>query len=160
MLLLFTDGNVSGTVSALNPQLVGQLLIFDCDNVNVPTTTDFIVGEALILRCVASAMTSITDLLTFIWSSNNTVLRRVDQTEEIRDHYVISQLNTSNEGQEYMCEVIINSIIPERVNSTIELTLIGKLFTKFTACKISVGTYVVTYRELVTYHISLFYLCI
>ena len=129
MLLLFADRNVSSTVTALNPQVVGQMLIFDCNNVNVPTTENFIVGKILILRCVVSTMTSITDVLTFIWSSNNTVLRRVNETEQPQDHYVISRLNTSNDGQEYMCEVIIHSMIPERVNGTIELPLTGKSFT-------------------------------
>ena len=136
MLLLFADRNVNSTVTALNPQVVGQMLIFDCIDVNVPTIENFIVGETLILRCAVSTMTTINDVLTFIWSSNNTVLRRVHQTEQPQDHYVISQLNTSSDGQEYVCEVIIHSIIPERVNGTIELPLTGKLFT------ISVGTYI------------------
>ena len=129
MLLLFADRNVNSTVTALNPRVVGQILIFDCNDVNVPTTENFIVGETLILRCVVSTMTTINDVLTFIWSSNNTVLRRVNQTEKTQDHYFISRLNTSNDGQEYVCEVIIHSIIRERVNSTIELPLTGKSFT-------------------------------
>ena len=136
MLLLFADRNVNSTVTALNPRVVGQMLIFDCNNINVPTTENFIVGETLILRCTISTMTTINDVVTFIWSSNNTVLRRVNQTEQTQDHYVISQLNTNNDGQEYVCEVIIHSIIPERVNGTIELPLTGKSFT------ISVGTYI------------------
>ena len=129
MLLLFADRNVNSTVTALNPRVVGQILIFDCNDVNVPTTENFIVGEPLILRCVVSTMTTINDVLTFTWSSNNTVLRRVNQTEKTQDHYFISRLNTSNDGQEYVCEVIIHSIIRERVNSTIELPLTGKSFT-------------------------------
>ena len=116
------------------------MLIFDCGNVNVPTTENFIVGEALILRCRVDTTTFIDSLLnfTFIWSSNNTVLRIVNQAGQGQDHYVISQLNTSNDGQEYMCEMIINNIFPERINSTIELPLTGKPFINFTACTFAV----------------------
>ena len=129
MLLLFADRNVNSTVTALNPRVVGQILIFDCNDVNVPTTENFVVGEPLILRCAVSTMTTINDVLTFIWSSNNTVLRIVNQTEQPQDHYFISRLNTSNDGQEYVCEVTIHSIMPERVNGTIELPFTGKSFT-------------------------------
>ena len=132
MFLLFADGNINVTVTALNPQEVGQILIFDCidvGNLNISITEDIMLGEPLILRCVVNTMTTIADVLTFVWSSNNTVLRRVNQTKQLHDHYVISQLNTSNDGQEYMCEVIINSIIPERVNGIIKLSLTGKSFT-------------------------------
>ena len=136
----FTARNISVTLSALDPQQVGQMLIFDCGNVNVPTTENFIVGEALILRCMVDTTTFIDSLLnfTFIWSSNNTVLRIVNQIGQRQDHYVISQLNTSNDGQEYMCEMIINNIFPERINSTIELPLTGKPFINFTACTFAV----------------------
>ena len=128
--LLFT---VSVSVNALNPEEVGQLLIVDCSsNVsNVPTTENMIVGESLILRCSVNTMMPVNDFR-FTWSSNNTILRMINQTEQTQDYYVITQLNTSNDGQAYQCEVIINTIIPEIVRATIELNISGKLSTEFT----------------------------
>ena len=136
----FTARNISVTLSALDPQQVGQMLIFDCGNVNVPTTENFIVGEALILRCMVDTTTFIDRFFnfTFIWSSNNTVLRIVNKTGQSQDHYFISQLNTNNDGQEYMCEMIIRSSVTERINGTIVLPLTGKPFINFTACTFAV----------------------
>ena len=128
--LLFTVSNV--TVSALNPQIVGQLLIVDCSSsnvLNVSTTETQIVGESSILRCSVSTMEPINSFR-FTWISNNTVLRVVNHTEQTQDYYVISQLNTSNDGQIYQCEVIINTPIPETASGTIVLKLNGKLSTE------------------------------
>ena len=137
------DHNISVTLSALDPQQVGQMLIFNCRVVNVPTTENFIVGEALILRCMVNTMSFADTIFTFIWRSNNSVLRRVIRIER-HDHYAISLLNASSDGQEYVCEVIIDRIrttngsTTEIVNGTIELTLNGKPFIKFTACTICI----------------------
>ena len=133
------DHNISATLRALDPEQVGQMLIFDCRVVNVPTTENFIVGEALILHCMVNTVEIADTIFTFIWSSNNIVLRRTIRIER-HDHYAISQLNTNDDGQEYVCEVIIdrlrrtNGSTTETVSDTIELTLNGKPFIKFTAC--------------------------
>ena len=113
---------------ALDPQIVGQLLIVDCnsDVFNVPTTQNQIAGQSLILRCNVITGKYIGDLLTFTWTRNNTILRITAQTEQTQDHYFISQLNTSNDGQEYQCEVFVDTTTPVRANGAITLNLTGR----------------------------------
>ena len=127
--LMFTVSSV--TVIALNPQVVGQLLIVDCnsDVSNVASTENQIVGQSLILHCRVNTIRPIADvdMVTFIWSSGNVTLRTIGQPGKPQDHYVISQLNTSNEGQVYKCDVTISTIPPVSASGTTALDLIGKL---------------------------------
>ena len=124
---MFTVSSV--TVTALNPQVDGQPLIVDCssDISNIPNTENQIVGQSLILRCRMNTVRPFPylDVLTFVWSSDNVTLS-TDQIGQTQDHYVISQLNTSNEGQVYKCDVMINIIPPVTVSATIALDLTGK----------------------------------
>ena len=126
--LMFTVSSV--TVIALNPQAVGQLLIVDCssDVSDVPSTENQIVGQSLILHCRVTTVRPIADvdMVTFIWSSGNVTLRTIGRLEQVQDYYVISQLNTSNEGQAYKCDVTISTIPPVTASDTIALDLIGK----------------------------------
>ena len=127
---MFTVSSV--TVTALNPQAVGHLLIVDCssDVSDVPNTENQIVGQSLILRCRANTVRPITDLdvltFTFVWSSGNVTLRMMDQIRQTQDHYVISQLNTTNEGQVYKCDITVNTIPPVTASDTTILDLTGK----------------------------------
>ena len=125
---MFTVSSV--TVIALNPQAVGQLLIVDCnsDVSNVASTENQIVGQSLILRCRVNTVRPIADvdMVTFIWSSGNVTLRTIGQPGQPQDHYIISQLNTSNEGQVYKCDVTISTIPPVSASGTTALDLIGK----------------------------------
>ena len=102
------------TVIAFNPQLIGQVLIVDC-TLDVPTSENHLVGDSLILHC--SINISITDdvLVNFIWSTNNTIVER-SQTRRTQDHYFIPQLNTSDDGQVYQCEVFLNTTPPVMTN--------------------------------------------
>ena len=117
-------------MTALNPQAVSHLLIVDCssDVSDVSNTENQIVGQSLILRCRVNTVRPFTDLdvLTFVWSSGNVTLRMMNQTGQTQDHYVISQLNTSNEGQVYKCDVMTNTIPLVTVSATIALNLTGK----------------------------------
>ena len=125
--LMFTVSSV--TVIALNPQVIGRLLILDCssDVSNVPSTENQIVGQSLILRCRVNTVRPIADVnVTFIWSSGNVTLRTIGRLGLAQDYYVISQLNTSNEGQAYKCDVTISTIPPVTASGTIALDLIGK----------------------------------
>ena len=67
--LMFIVSSV--TVIAFNPQVVGQLLIVDCnsDISNVPSTKNQIVGQSLILCCRVNTVRPIADvdMVTFIW---------------------------------------------------------------------------------------------
>ena len=124
VLLMFTVRSV--TVIALNPQVVGQLLIVDCssDVSNVPSTENQIVGQSLILRCRVNTVRTLTvGNVTLLWTTGNVTLRAVYGLRQPQDHYIISQLNTSNEGQVYKCDV---TIPPVTASSTIVLDLTGK----------------------------------
>ena len=124
--LLLTVHSV--TVIALNPEVVAQLLIVDCSS-DVPSTRNQTIGQSLILRCNVNIVRPImnTELVNFKWSSNNKTLMMTDQIGQTQDHYVISQLNTSNDGQEYECEVMIRSTPPETESGAIVLDISGKI---------------------------------
>ena len=123
-------------MSAIDPQEVGQLLIVDCSSnaLNLSSTENLIVGQPLILRCNVNNVRS-NDDLHFTWRSNDTILRMVDGSDQTQDYYVISRLNTSNDGQEYQCEVMVNAI---RISGAIILILNGKSSTNFSTCIIIV----------------------
>ena len=111
-IFIFTAYDV--TVISLNPEEIGQLLIIDCSSTSdIPSTENQIVGDPLILRCNLNTSISF-DSIHFTWSSNNVTLRNVTYPNQFRlqDHYVIPQLNTSNHGQEYKCDAMINTILP------------------------------------------------
>ena len=128
-LLLFIVSSVN--VIAINPQEVGQLLIIDCnsDTFNVHSAKNQVVGQSLILRCTVNTVRPNNDLVSLIWTSNNETLRMIDQIGLEQDHYIISQLNTSNDGQSFECVVMINSTPPAAGSDTIVLNLAGELFT-------------------------------
>ena len=92
----------------------------------MPTTKHQIVGQSLILRCSVITGRYTGDSLNFTWSRNNTILRTTTQTEQTQDHYFISQLNTSNDGQVYQCEVFVDTATPVMGNGTIALNLTGR----------------------------------
>ena len=126
--LLFIVRSVD--VIAISPREIGQLLIIDCsrDTFNVQSTTDQIVGESLILRCTVNTVRPNNDIVNITWTSNNKALKMMDQIGLVQDHYIISQLNTSNDGQSFKCMVMINAAPPVFGSSTIVLNLTGKSF--------------------------------
>ena len=123
-------------MTAFDPQAIGQLLIIDCvsDFLNVPTTKNQIVGESLILRCNVITGRYSGDLLNYTWSSNNATVRTANQTEETLDHYFISQLNTSNDGQVYQCKVFVDTTPSVTGIGTITLNLTGMQSTELIYC--------------------------
>ena len=115
---------------AIDPQEVGQLLIIDCssDTFNVQSTKNQKVGQSLILRCAVNTVRPNNASVNLTWTSNNKTLRMMDQIGLVQDHYIISQLNTSNDGQSFECTVIINTTPPVFGSGTIVLNLTGKSF--------------------------------
>ena len=118
------------TVVALNPEEIGQLLIIDCRSTNeVPNAENQTVGDPLILRCDLNTYMLRNfrrNSVNFTWRSNNVILKMANQVRQPRDHYVISQLNTSNNGQEYKCEAMISTTPPINESGAIVLDLTGK----------------------------------
>ena len=81
-------------------------------SVTVTAPNSQIVGELLTLECNVTTVRGITSGVYITWSRDVVDLQmtEVNITEEIyTDTYTISQLNTTDEGREYQCEVLINS---------------------------------------------------
>ena len=104
--LLLTVINV--TVVAISPQVVGRILIVEGNNdlLDVQPTVNQIVGQPLILHCSVNPNVG---LKNYTWTTINrttsTTLRVKDEVEQSNDYLVIPQLNTSNDGQVYLCQV-------------------------------------------------------
>ena len=79
-------------------------------------------------------MRGITSTVDIIWSSNGTELERMegvvssttDNSVVYTDTYNISQLNTTDDGREYQCEVVINTSPPVMVNDSVTLDVMGQ----------------------------------
>ena len=69
-----------------------------------------------------------------IWSSDGTQLEKMegvnvssttDNSVVHTDTYSISQLNTTDDGREYQCEVVINTSPPVMANDSVTLDVMG-----------------------------------
>ena len=76
----------------------------------------------------------ITSRVDIIWSSDGTQLERMegvnvgsttDNSVVYTDTYSISQLNTTDDGREYQCEVMINTSPPVMANDSVTLDVMG-----------------------------------
>ena len=85
--------------------------------VNVTNISTQIVGQSLTLQCKVTTVRGITSRVDIVWSSDGTVLRRINDTTATTmdnslvytDSYTISQLNTTDDGRVIQCEVVINT---------------------------------------------------
>jgi len=103
----------SVTITAHNPQIVGQSLALEC-NVTV-----------------AQSVTSRVDI---IWNNDGSELERMedvtvssttDNSVVYTDTYAIPQLSTTDDGREYQCEVVINTNPPVIANDSVILDIMG-----------------------------------
>ena len=92
------------------------------------------VGQSLILQCEVTTVRGITSRVDIVWSSDGTVLRRmnnvssttVDNSLVYTDSYSISQLNTIDDGRVIQCEVVINASTSVMASDSITLDVTGK----------------------------------
>ena len=92
------------------------------------------VGQSLTLQCEVTTVRGITSRVDIVWSSDGTVLRRINDTTATTmdnslvytDSYTISQLSTDDEGRVIQCEVLINSSPPVINNANVTLDVTGK----------------------------------
>ena len=92
------------------------------------------VGQSLTLQCEVTTVRGITSRVDIVWSSNGTVLRRINDTTATTvnnslmytDSYTISQLNTTDDGRLIQCEVLINANPSVMGNDSITLDVIGE----------------------------------
>ena len=91
------------------------------------------VGQPLTLECDVSTVRGITSRVDIVWSSNGSELKRIEGanvslTSEIETYTVIydaMQLNTSDDGRVFQCEVFVNTNPPLMADSNITLHVIG-----------------------------------
>ena len=90
-----------------------------------------IVGQSLMLQCEVTVMRIITGNVDIVWSSDGTVLRRInvttvtttDNSLVYTDSYNISQLSTSHDGRVIECEVInIHALFTANAGITLNVT--------------------------------------
>ena len=91
-------------------------------------------GQSLTLQCEVTIVRGITSRVDIVWSSGNTVLRRINDTTATTmsnslvytDSYSISQLSTSNDTQAIQCEVVINASPSVMASDSITLDVTGE----------------------------------
>ena len=102
--------------------------------VTVTAPINQIVGQSLTLQCEVTTVRGITSRVDIVWSSDGTVLRRmndttattVDNSLVYTDTYTISQLSTADEGKVIQCEVVINTSPPVMASNSTTLDVTGE----------------------------------
>jgi len=92
------------------------------------------VSQSLILQCNVTTVRGITSRVDIVWSSDGTVLERMNSTTTTimdnslvyTDTYTISQLSTTYDGRVIQCEVVINTSPPVMASNSITLDVTGK----------------------------------
>ena len=87
------------------------------------------VGQSIILQCEVTTVRGITSRVDIVWSSDGTVLRRIngatattmDNSLVYTDSYTMSQLSTTDDGRVIQCEVVININPPLMASDSIIL---------------------------------------
>ena len=101
----------------------------------VTTSNTQTVGQSLTLQCEVTSVRGITSRVDIVWSSNGTVLRRINDITATTmnnslvytDSYTISQLNTIDDGRVIQCEVVIDgNPLNIQGSDNIALKLIGE----------------------------------
>ena len=93
------------------------------------------VGQSLTLQCEVTTVSGITSRVDIVWSSDSSVLRRINDTTAAimddslvyTDSYIISQLNTIDDGRVIQCEVVINTSPSVMAINSVTLDVTGKL---------------------------------
>jgi len=105
-------------------------------NVNLTTSKIQIVGQSLMLECSVTTVRGITSRVDIVWSSNGIELEKseghiinttVRNSVVYIDTYFVAKLSTTNEGQQYQCEVIISGQIPVMASDIIVLDVSGEI---------------------------------
>ena len=93
-----------------------------------------IVGQSLILECSVTTVRGITSRVDIVWRNNVSIVEKIHAVnvtfiKENRSVYIatytIPQLNTSDDGRVYQCEVVINTSPPVMATSNITLNVTG-----------------------------------
>ena len=92
-----------------------------------------IVGQSLKLECSVTTVRGITSRVDIVWSSDGVELKKghfIDSTTNTSviyiDTYTITQLNTTNEDQQFQCTVVISGL-SVMISDIVTLNVFGKL---------------------------------
>ena len=104
------------------------------DTVNITAISAQTVGQPLTLQCTIATVRGITSRVDIVWSSNGSELKRIkganvsfmsDSAVTYTAYYDALQLNTSDDGRLYHCEVFVNTSPPLMANGNITLDVTG-----------------------------------
>ena len=104
-------------------------------SVTVTAPNTQIVGQLQTLECSVTAVRGITSRVNITWSRNGTEVKRMEggsvnfttgNMVMYTDIYTISQLNTTDEGIQYQCEVAIYSSPLVMATGSVTLDVMGK----------------------------------
>ena len=109
------------------------MILVPTPNATVTATNNGTVGQSLTLQCEVTTVRGITSRVDIVWSSNDIVLRRINDTIATTmdnslvytDSYNISQLSTTDDGRVIQCEVVINASPPVMATDNITLNVMG-----------------------------------
>ena len=109
------------------------MILVPTPNATVTALNTQTVGQSLTLQCEGTTVRGITSRVDIVWSSNDIVLRRINDTIATTmdnslvytDSYNISQLSTTDDGRVIQCEVVINASPPVMDTDNIILNVMG-----------------------------------
>ena len=92
------------------------------------------VGQSVTLQCEVATVRGITSRVDIVWSSDGTVLRRINDTTATTmdsslvytDSYTNSQLSTTDGDRVIQCEVVIHTSPPVMATDSIILDVTGE----------------------------------
>ena len=106
------------------------------DSVDLTVASNQTVGQPLVLQCDVTTVRGITSRVDIVLSSNGSELKRIEGvsvnfTSDGLDVYTVFydaiQLNTSDDGRVFRCELIVNTSPPLMADDSITLNLTGWL---------------------------------
>ena len=114
--------------------LLFQIILVPIPNVTVTAPSTQIEDQPLTLQCSGTTVRGITSRVDIVWSSDGTVLERMNDTIAstmdnslvYTDSYTISQLSTSYNNRAIQCEIVINVNPPVMASDSITLNVTGK----------------------------------
>ena len=106
------------------------------DSVDLTVASSQTVGQPLVLQCDVTTVRGITSRVDIVLSSNGSELKRIEGvsvnfTSDGLDIYTVFydaiQLNTSDDGRIFRCELIVNTSSPLMADDSITLNVTGWL---------------------------------
>ena len=91
------------------------------------------VSHSLTLQCNVTTVRGVKSRVDIMWTSNNATIKRTNSAMPIMkstsqvytNSYTITQLNTSDDGRTYQCEVVIHSSPSLAATGDIVLDVVG-----------------------------------